>query len=161
MSNWNPDSQITSLRFNAILVGAAAIYFCVHIAHKMLATMSPEHWFITSNWLHIFSFIWAVMYLGIAVRWSWINKKTNGCWREMLGLYKDEFTLQAYRKACVFSLSVVIAAQMFGLILGAYSRGSLLDEALSLGIVSMIFLTLTGFAFSLSIWWQLRESDNE
>ncbi|WP_157981241.1 hypothetical protein [Aliidiomarina iranensis] len=49
MTNWNPDSQITSLRFNATLVGAAAVYFFVHAIYRITADIAPTSWFVTKH----------------------------------------------------------------------------------------------------------------
>ena len=102
MAKWNPEAQHTSLKYNAYIYLLQGLFFSALLGNSL-----AENYALDLGWLVDGVVITLVaVFIYFTARLALNNHRCSGGWREMLGLYDDEYMRDVVRTAnrniCVF-----------------------------------------------------------
>lgn len=156
MSQWKPEQQITALKYGAYTVLACCLIFISGLVREILAAM-PDQSTTVPNVLTVLS---AIALIVVVVRWS---KEGNGSggWREVFGLYSEEFARDLNRKASSYACLVMLVLLLLACTIGDpvlfNQLGAGMQVLFSLSNFSAVVLLVAGIVWALTVLINLRE----
>jgi hypothetical protein len=156
MSQWQPEQQITALKYGAYTTLACCVMFSISLADTILTAVTGESCIVLS----VASLLTAVAFLIFAARWG-VKRTGHGGWREMLGLYTEEFARDLNRKASSFTCFVVLVMLLLAYLLARPSflskLGTTMQTIINLSNFSLLLLLVAGVVWATTILINLRE----
>jgi len=156
MTQWKPEQQITALKYGAYTTLACCLMFISGLVREILATM-PEQSTTVPN---VMAALCAIALIVVVARWS---KEGNGSggWREIFGLYSEEFARDLNRKAssyaCLAMLVLLLLACTIGEPVLLNQLGASMQVLFSLSNFSAVVLLVAGIVWALTVLLNLRE----
>jgi hypothetical protein len=104
----------------------------------------------------------ALLFVGITARLSINNYKLCGGWREIFGVYSDEFTRETSRKANARAFVGLLIALIPGFLLGEKAAsGGVIASYLNVSTFSLLLIVIGTMVWSLTVLWELRDTTDE
>ena len=158
MTTWSAEAQAQSLKYGAYVSLVSGLYFGILLANKWLESAGVP----TGEWPRIALILVALLFVGLITRLSINNYKLCGGWREIFGIYSDEFTRETSRKANARAFVGLLVALIPGFILGekAPSDG-LVSSYLTVSTFSLLLIVVGTFVWSITVLWELRDTADD
>lgn len=154
MSQWKPEQKITALKYGAYTVLACCLIFISGLVREILATL-PDQSTTVPNVLTVLS---AIALIVVVMRWS---KEGSGGWREIFGLYSEEFARDLNRKASSYACLVMLVLLLLACTIGDpvlfNQLGAGMQQLFSLSNFSAVVLLVAGIVWALTVLINLRE----
>ena len=97
---WNPNAQLYSLRFYAMISLLHVAFFAYHAFANAFSVWLPEASLLPLNIFKAIPFLWAVLTAASSIKYYNKAKQCGGGnLKEFLGLYDDELAKSIYQKA--------------------------------------------------------------
>lgn len=156
MTQWKPEQQITALKYGAYTVLACCLIFISGLVREILATL-PDQSTTVPNVLTVLS---AIALIVVVVRWSREGTGSGG-WREIFGLYSEEFARDLNRKASSYACLVMLVLLLLACTIGDpvlfNQLGTGMQALFSLSNFSAVVLLVAGIVWALTVLINLRE----
>lgn len=156
MSQWKPEQKITALKYGAYTVLACCLIFISGLVREILATL-PDQSTTVPNVLTVLS---AIALIVVVVRWSREGTGSGG-WREIFGLYSEEFARDLNRKASSYACLVMLVLLLLACTIGDpvlfNQLGTGMQALFSLSNFSAVVLLVAGIVWALTVLINLRE----
>ncbi len=156
MTQWKPEQQITALKYGAYTVLACCLIFISGLVREILATL-PDQSTTVPNVLAALS---AIALIVVVVRWSKEGHGSGG-WREIFGLYSEEFARDLNRKACSYACLAMLVLLLLAVTMGDPVLFNQLEASMqvlfSLSNFSAVVLLVAGIVWALTVLLNLRE----
>jgi hypothetical protein len=158
MTTWSAEAQAQSLKYGAYVSLISGLYFGIMLISKWLRQAGVD----TGEWPRIILVLVALLFVGIVTRLSVNNYKLCGGWREIFGIYSDEFTRETSRKANARAFVGLIVALIPGFILGekAASDG-VIANYLNVSSFSLLLIVIGTTVWSFTVLWELRDTADD
>ena len=160
MSQWQPEQQITALKYGAYTTLACCAMFGISLADTILTALTGE----SSTVLSVASLLTAVAFLIFAARWG-VKRTGYGGWREMLGMYTEEFARDLNRKATSYACFVVLVMLLLAYLLARPSflskLGTTMQTIINLSNFSLLLLLVAGMVWATTVLLNLREEADD
>lgn len=138
MTNWDPEQQISALRYGAYSTLFASGMFAAGLARNILQELQWQN----IGWVSVLAAIFAIGFVVTCIRWSYKNRGSGG-WREIIGIYSEEFAREVNRKA---NSNAFLATML--MLVPAYIVGDAVVLA-NLGPSAELYFNLSNFALFL------------
>lgn len=159
MSNWSPEQQITALKFGAYSALFASGIFATKLATNIYDGMAWQG----TTWISGFSVLFAICFVVTAIVWSMKNRSSGG-WREILGIYSEEYAREVNSKANNYGFISVLLLLVPAFILGDSKMiakiGGQAPEIINLSNFVLLMLLVSGVVWSLTVLFNLRDEGN-
>ncbi|WP_027672439.1 hypothetical protein [Rheinheimera baltica] len=156
MNDWSPEQQITTLKFGSYSALFASGMFASKLATNVLSELQWQ-W---SNWISGLSLLFALCFLVTVVIWSKKGGNSGG-WREILGIYSEEYAREINNKANSNGFLAMLLLLLPGYILGDSKLLSKFDaavaEVITLNNYVLLMLVLTSLVWGLTVLFKLRD----
>jgi hypothetical protein len=155
MTTWSAEAQAQSLKYGAYMTLISGTYFAIMLASKWLQQAGVD----TGEWPRVMLVLVALLFIGITARLSINNYKLCGGWREIFGVYSDEFTRETSRKANARAFVGLLIALIPGFLLGEKAPSdSIIASYLSVSTFSLVLIVIGTLVWSCTVLWELRET---
>lgn len=156
MKNWGPEQQISALKFGAYIALFASGMFATSLARNISQQLQWQH----STWLAVATAISAIGFVVTCIRWSFKNGGSGG-WREILGIYSEEFAREVNRKAnsnaFLSTLVMLVPAYIIGDSAVMANFGQTTALLLNLSNFALFLLTLSALVWGTTVLLHLRD----
>jgi hypothetical protein len=158
MTTWSAEAQAQSLKYGAYVSLISGLYFGIMLVSKWLRQAGVD----TGEWPRIILVLVALLFVGIVTRLSVNNYKLCGGWREIFGIYSDEFTRETSRKANARGFVGLIVALIPGFILGEKAASdSVIANYLNVSSFSLLLIVIGTTVWSFTVLWELRDTADD
>jgi hypothetical protein len=156
MTQWQPEQQITALKYGAYTSLTCCAMFGISLTDTILTSVTGQ----SSVVLRVASALTALAFVIFAVRWG-MKGTGHGGWREIFGLYSEEFARDLNRKAssyaCFAMLIILLLAYVLAQPIFLNKFGQTMQAILSLSNFSLLLLLVAGVVWATTILINLRE----
>jgi hypothetical protein len=156
MTQWKPEQQITALKYGAYTTLACCVMFGVSLLDTILTAVNGKSHMLLS----VASGLTAVALLIFVARWG-IKSSGHGGWREIFGLYSEEFARDLNRKAtsyaCLALLVMLLLAHVLADPIFLSKLGTTMQVVLSLNNFSLLLLLVAGLVWAVTVLLNLRD----
>lgn len=157
MAKWNPEAQHTSLKYNAYIYLLQGLFFSALLGNSL-----AENYALDLGWLVDGVVITLVaVFIYFTARLARNNHRCSGGWREMLGLYDDEYMRDVVRTANSCALLSLLVTIFMGLLLGGADKLGFEQSWLSLGRFTMLQIAIGSITWAMTILVSLRDGAEE
>lgn len=158
MTTWSAEAQAQSLKYGAYMTLISGIYFAIMLASKWLRQAGID----TGEWPRVMLVLVALLFVGISTRLSINNYRLCGGWREIFGVYSDEFTRETSRKANTRAFVGLLVVLIPGFMLGdTAASGGTLANYLNVSTFSLLLVVIATMVWSLTVLWELRDTADD
>ncbi|CAI8154855.1 MAG: Uncharacterised protein [Pseudidiomarina mangrovi] len=158
MTTWSAEAQAQSLKYGAYVSLISGLYFGIMLVNKWLKQAGID----TGEWPRVLLVLVALLFIGIVTRLSVNNYKLCGGWREIFGLYSDEFTRETSRKANARAFVGLLVVLIPGFMLGEKAAsGGLIATYLNVSTFSLLLIVIGTMVWSFTVLWELRDSADD
>ena len=158
MKTWSAEAQAQSLKYGAYVTLISGLYFAIMLVSKWLRQADID----TGEWPRIALVLVALLFVGITARLSINNYKLCGGWREIFGVYSDEFTRETSRKANARAFVGLLIALIPGFLLGeTAASGGVIASYLNVSTFSLLLIVIGTMVWSFTVLWELRDTTDE
>jgi hypothetical protein len=158
MTTWSAEAQSQSLKYGAYVTLVSGIYFAIMLISKWLRLGGVD----TGEWPRIALVLVALLFVGIVTRLSINNYKLCGGWREIFGIYSDEFTRETSRKANARAFVGLLVVLIPGFVIGDKSAsGTVVATYLNVSTFSLLLIVIGTMVWSFTVLWELRETADD
>ena len=156
MKNWGPEQQITTLKYGAYSALFASGMFATALARNIALDLQSE----TASWFATLTWMFAVGFITTFVRLSLKNRAVGG-WRELMGVYNEEFAKDVNRKANSNGFFAILLTLVPAYIIGDATfmakSNSLATAYFNLSNFAVFLLTLSAAVWSITVLLHLRD----
>ena len=156
MKNWGPEQQISALKFGAYIALFASGMFASSLASNISQELQWRH----STWLAVASAISAIGFVVTCIRWNFKNGGSGG-WREIFGIYSEEFAREVNRKAnsnaFLSTLVMLVPAYIIGDAAVMANFGQTAALLLNLSNFALFLLALSALVWGGTVLLHLRD----
>lgn len=156
MKNWDPEQQIRALKFGAYSTLFASGMFASSLARNISQDLQWQH----TSWLAILTGVFAIGFVITCISWSLKNRPSGG-WRELIGVYSEEYAREVNRKAnnCAFlaTMLMLVPAYIIGDSSVLSNLGPSVEVYVNLSNFALFLLTLSAVVWGSSVLLQLWE----
>lgn len=156
MQQWQPEQQITALKYGAYFSLLGCGMFTAILAKNIFSGLQWQG----ESTMAALSVLCAFGFIFIAIRWA-KKCKGGGGWRALFGAYTEEFASEVNRKANSNSFISLVLMLFPAYILGdppvMKHLGASAEIWLNLSNFSMLMLVIASLVWSLTILFNLRE----
>lgn len=156
MKNWGPEQQISALKFGAYIALFASGMFASSLASNISQELQWQH----STWLAVASAISAIGFVVTCIRWNFKNGGSGG-WREILGIYSEEFAREVNRKAnsnaFLASMLMLVPAYIIGDSSVLTNFGQAAAKVVNLSNFALFTLALSAAVWAITVLLHLRD----
>lgn len=157
MSKWSAEAQAKSLKYGAYVSLISGIYFAIMLTAKWLELAGVN----AGEWPNILMVLVALLFIGVVARMSVGNHKLVGGWREMFGIYNDEFTRETSRKANARAFVGLIVVLIPGVLIGENLADTAIGSYVTVSTYSLSLIVVGTFVWSLSVLWEMRDQGDD
>lgn len=158
MTTWSAEAQAQSLKYGAYMSLISGAYFAIMLVSKWLQQAGLD----TGEWPRVLLVLVALLFVGITTRLSINNYKLCGGWREIFGVYSDEFTRETSRKANARAFVGLLVALIPGFLLGEKAPSdSMVASYLTVSTFSLLLIVIGTKVWSLTVLWELRDTADD
>lgn len=160
MTQWQPEQQITALKYGAYTSLTCCAMFGISLTDTILTSVTGQ----SSVVLRVASALTALAFVIFAVRWG-MKGTGHGGWREIFGLYSEEFARDLNRKAssyaCFAMLVMLLLAYVLAKPIFLSKLGATTQAILSLSNFSLLLLLVAGLVWGITVLLNLREEADD
>ncbi|MBU2114915.1 MAG: hypothetical protein KKE94_14215 [Gammaproteobacteria bacterium] len=157
MEKWNAEQQIKTLKYGAYTTLWAAAMFAAVLTNNIAESLALSYQGLVSGAV----FLTALGFVIYSIRWTSKYKIFTHGWREILGLYSDEFARDANHKANTLALYTLLLVLVAGFLLGDIAAG---DDGLthwaSMANYSLVLLIIGASVWSITVLYLLRGGED-
>ncbi|EGM76596.1 hypothetical protein Rhein_3326 [Rheinheimera sp. A13L] len=156
MSQWQPEQQIAALKYGAYITLLCCVMFGIGLLDTILTDVTGKSYMLLS----VASGLSALAFLIVLVRWS-RKGIGHGGWREIFGLYSEEFAHDLNRKAtsyaCLALLVMLLLAHVLADPIFLSKLGTTMQAIFSLNNFSLLLLLVAGVVWAVTVLLNLRD----
>lgn len=156
MTNWDPEQQICALRYGAYSTLFASGMFASGLAMNILQGLQWQN----TNWVSVLAGIFAIGFVVTCIRWSFKNRGSGG-WREIMGIYSEEFARDVNRKAnsnaFLATLLMLVPAYIVGDAPVLANLNPSAELYINLSNFALFLLTLSAVVWGSTVLLHLRD----
>ncbi|MCA1929267.1 hypothetical protein [Rheinheimera sp.] len=156
MTQWQPEQQISALKYGAYTVLACCLIFISGLVREILATLPDQ----SSTVPNVLAALSAIALIVVVVRWSKEGYGSGG-WREIFGLYSEEFARDLNRKASTYACLAMLVLLLLACTMGDpvlfNQLGASVRVLFSLSNFSAVVLLVAGIVWAFTVLLNLRE----
>ncbi|GAB59588.1 hypothetical protein [Rheinheimera nanhaiensis] len=157
MEKWNAEQQIKTLKYGAYTTLWAAAMFAAVLTNNIAESLALSYQGLVSSAV----IITALGFVIYSIRWTSKYKIFTHGWREMLGLYSDEFARDTNHKANTLTLYVVLLVLVAGFLLGdIVARDDGLSQWFNMANYSLALLIIGALLWSGTVLYLLRGGED-
>lgn len=157
MSKWSAEAQAKSLKYGAYISLLSGVYFTIMLVSKWLELAGKN----VGEWPNILMVLVALLFVGVVARMSAGSHKLAGGWREMLGIYSDEFTRETSRKANARAFVGLVIVLIPGALIGDNLEATLIGSYVTVSTYSLTLIVVGTLMWSLSVLWEMRDQGDD
>lgn len=156
MTQWKPEQQITALKYGAYTTLACCLMFISGLVREILAVLPGQ-----SNTVpNLMTGLSAIALIVVVVRWTTEGHGSGG-WREIFGLYSEEFARDLNRKASTYACLAMLVLLLLACTVGDpvlfNQLGAGMQVLFSLSNFSKVVLLVAGLVWGTTVLLNLRE----
>lgn len=155
MKTWPAEAQIQSLKYGAYMCLLSGSYFAILLCREWLQLAGTE----VGVWPQIAQALVALLFIGVVTRLSINNYKLCGGWREIFGIYSDEFARETSRKANARAFVGLLIALIPGFVLGEKGADTWIAHYLTVSTLSLSLIIMGTWVWAISVLWELRDNE--
>ncbi|WP_113906783.1 hypothetical protein [Aliidiomarina celeris] len=153
MSDWSPEAQAQSLKYAAWVSLITGVYFSILLVDKWLGYAGVNTGFFPQALMVLV----AMLFIGVVSRLSVNNYKLCGGWREIFGVYSDEFTRETSRKANSRAFVGLLLVLIPGFLIGEKWSETTLGSYVTVSSFSLMLIVVGTSVWAASVLWEMRE----
>ncbi|WP_404409169.1 hypothetical protein LG272_01465 [Pseudidiomarina marina] len=157
MSKWTAEAQAKSLKYGAYISLISGVYFTIMLISKWLELAGKD----VGEWPSILMVLVALLFVGVVTRMSTGSHKLAGGWREMFGIYSDEFTRETSRKANARAFVGLIIVLIPGVLIGENLEATHIGSYVTVSTYSLTLIVVGTLVWSLSVLWEMRDQGDD
>lgn len=156
MTNWNPELQISALKYGAYSTLFAGGMF----ASSLAGNISKDLQWQNSNWIAMLAGVFAIGFVITCIRWS-LKNRPGGGWRELAGIYSEELAREVNRKAnsnaFLVTMLMLLPAYILGDALILKNLGPAAAQIINLSNFALFLLALSAAVWGTTVLLYLRD----
>lgn len=115
----------------------------------------------TGEWPNILMILLALLFVGVVTQMSVGNHKLSDGWREILGIYQDEFTRETSRKANARAFVGLILVLIPGVLVGENLTQTGIGNYVTVSTYSLSLIVIGTWVWSISVLWEMRDQGDD